>query len=1730
MKTQHSFFWLILTFACFMFSRANAQPPTWHSRGVGGGGAFYAPSINPANPAEIYVSSDMSELYHSTNAGAAYDLLSFAQINGRHNSFVRFTNISGLQYCISYKMQGASDYYALVKTTDGGMTWNEVPNGLDRYSELFALFVDYNNPNRIILSDYSTVRFSNDGGLTFTTIYSNNNGGNGLIVGGAWFDGTNLYVATINGLYRSTDGGANWAAFATTGLPAGNGVVSFVAAKQNGHTRFYAVTAQVSACWVNMTASGSDYQNMATGVYRLDLPGAAWQPVLTGLNLANDYPEFVDCAENDTSVCYLAGGCSVGHPRIWKTTNGGFSWSNTFLTTNNQNIVTGWSGHQGDRAWTYGEVPMGFSVCKSDNNLLYFTDFGFIHRSTNGGTSWKQLYVDMVDEHPANAATPQNMSYHSVGVENTTSWQVHWADANTLMGCFSDIRGIRSTDGGTSWGFNYTGHNGNSMYRIAQANNGTLYSATSNVHDMYQSTRLSDGQLDANDSEGKVLFSTNKGATWQLMHFFNHPVFWVALDPNDNEKLYASVIHSTLGGIYMTTNASAGAGSTWAKLPNPPRTEGHPASIVVLNDGKVVATYSGRRAPGFTASSGCFIWDGTLWQDVSHTGMHYWTKDIVIDPSDPLQHTWYVCVFSGWGGAPNGLGGIYKTTNRGASWTKIWNSDRVTSLTFNPGNLTEAYVTTEVEGLWLGQNLHTPSPSFSLVTNYPFRQPERVFFNPYDSTQIWVTSFGGGLRMGYLNPPPPPQSNNHPLLFLDSPTKAMLMAKKNANDPDWLALKTEADAYSLKPVLSWSPANATVWNTNYIFYNYCGSSWDDAAMSLGMAHQLSKGANTGAYPTVYSDKLLELADSVVAAYYRYPPCNGCNNIFQWNSSYATRHLGNVLGIVFDWCYEELGSSRKTALINLMNDWFAYMRVPYNTYQNDMWATGNYFFGNVLCAAYMGHATMGDNPMSQEMIDYARQRVLGSQSGNLLPADYADNWLKQTYEGGYPSYASNSYLGPATYEAAPQKDGMPVQGWAYTGGTVERLIDYCFFVKSATGENIVDSLSPYLQKVSEAFIHALTPNRFQVDNSNDWGSFVGNLMSYSFPLRLAAATEGMPVGPNMQYLYTNWIQPVSLAAIWNKGYPELNWEKMLYVKPNRPSAPFNLPTYYPAPATNVFGAVPINQGIPKFYLRNNWTGQSTWAALNMSSAFYDDHDHDNAGHFQIVMGDNHDGDDLLLVGANEVGNQGAFGLNGIEGGTCYHGSSSLSNTLYFDDFNVYSNPDNTGLHKGGQTGYGYDEPTHQEQTDLFTYVRSCLTSAYYRKGEVADTVNRTLDYFYRSFLYLREVDVFLSYDNFKAKNSTHANGQYIKHLRWHFLENPTISGNHITATMDNSKLHVHTVLPANVSINKIDESNNPDNTFGSWMNYAFNTFTWRAEVVQTGNPLKQDILTVLQPSTLLGAEMVTNGVQSISGNMEGTSILLNGKAEWVLFNKSTHKYLQPVTATSYPFAGPQTAWHTLCGMVPNGTYQVDYDGTNILVALSPTGNKTASPSGVLRFQTPNNPLPITELYFVGFENQEKNTLQWSCNSSDPLQWVVLQRAANAADWQTLVTLPFEQGKMTYYNDLNPPQSAYYRLAFQDLNQQQTYSNIVQITRQGDYTPSLYLMPNPASDKLVLYVEPDRQMELKVAVYDFSGRLVETHYLEQPRTSLDISTWASGMYYFHVFQPDGRRIQTLPLWKE
>jgi Dockerin type I domain len=730
----------------------------WSSRGPGGGGAFFSPSFSPYNSSELYTVSDMSGLYHTTNLGQSWSVADFRQIQGGPASQVQFTSNPNILYTLDFSdnSSGGSST-APTKSTDGGATWLQVPgwNGSD--DQAFSLFANPASTTQLLVTDFGNLFFSNNGGQSFTQVFTDPTG-QGCWVGGVFWSGNNIYVGTDAGLLISTNGGTSFGLSTATGLPSGASILSMAGAQQNGVTRLVCITAN-SGDVFNGLETGSIPDGSYSGTWTLTPGQSSWTPAASVP--AADGPLIVSMALNDINDIYLGGtNYATSDPIIAKSTDGGQTFNDVLHTTSNGNIATGWQGAGGDRNWSFDQLTEGFEVDPANSNELAFTGFGFLHLSTNGGQTWQQAYVTPATQNPAGSNTPQHDAYQGIGLEDTSTLYLNWTSAQTINAGYTDIYGVRSTDGGQSWSFP-TGISlsGNTVYCITQQS-GILYAATSNTHDVYQSTHVTDSSLDS--GTGNILFSTNSGATWSVLHTFGHPVVWVATDPNDPNRLYASAVSSTAGGIYTTDNLSAGTAATWTQVTAPSRTQGHPFNLDVLADGTLVATFSGRRVGNsFTNSSGVFISTdhGQTWTDRTGTGMQFWTKDITIDPTDPTQSTWYASVRFAFGttGA-SGTGGLYRTTNRGQTWTQIFQSIGAESAAINP-TTGEMYVSTEENSLYYSANPKAAAPTFT-QTDYPFRQPERIFFNPYNSNEVWVTSFGYGLTVGETTTPLSISGNN----------------------------------------------------------------------------------------------------------------------------------------------------------------------------------------------------------------------------------------------------------------------------------------------------------------------------------------------------------------------------------------------------------------------------------------------------------------------------------------------------------------------------------------------------------------------------------------------------------------------------------------------------------------------------------------------------------------------------------------------------------------------------------------------------------------------------------------------------------------------------------------------------------------------------------------------------------------------------------------------------------
>ncbi len=707
------------------------------SLGPGGGGALFSAGISPHDPDLLYMSTDMSGVFRSADFGRHWSMLDFRRLQGGHNSRVRFTADPDLLYTVH--VTDDLDYGRPVKSSNGGVSWTPL-DADPTDGEVWFLDADPDATERILIADYATLYFSTDGGASFSPVYT----GSDLLIGGVFWAGANIFIGTQEGLLVSSDGGSSFMRD-SSGIPAGERIVSLTGARDATGVRLFAATAQHA--WPGISAGDLlwDFRH----IYRRDWGRGDWRRLSAGLT-EGDAPYLLAMAGNDPDTLYAAGGNrDSGLPVVYKSSDAGQSWTSVFKTQRNANIDTGWCGEGGDVDWTWAEYAMSFAVSRTNANRALITDFGFVHVTDDGGENWRQAYVDPAYQHAAGTTTPAGRAYSGVGVEQTSSWWLHWVDSDRLLAAYTDIRGLLSKDQGRTWTLGSAlGLPHNSSYHFVEQA-GRIYGATSSVHDLYQSTYLQDARIDG--GTGAVVVSADGGGSWSILHDFGHPVVWLAAPVKDPNTLYASVVHSGDGGIYVTHDLGNSTSASWSRLAAPPRTQGHPFNIHLLDDGTLVATYSGRRnaAGTFTESSGVFVSSdgGQSWQDRSDSGMRRWTKDLSIDPHDLTQSTWYVGVFSHWGSDPNEVGGVYRTTDRGGSWSRISDLYRVESALVHPLWSDHMFVSTETQGLWQTTNLNSAEPLFQPLDGYPFRHPTRVFINPHRPGQVWVTSFGGGLHI-----------------------------------------------------------------------------------------------------------------------------------------------------------------------------------------------------------------------------------------------------------------------------------------------------------------------------------------------------------------------------------------------------------------------------------------------------------------------------------------------------------------------------------------------------------------------------------------------------------------------------------------------------------------------------------------------------------------------------------------------------------------------------------------------------------------------------------------------------------------------------------------------------------------------------------------------------------------------------------------------------------------------
>jgi hypothetical protein len=550
--------------------------------------------------------------------------------------------------------------------------------------------------------------------------------------------------------------------------------------------------------------------------------------------------------------------------------------------------------------------------------------------------------------------------------------------------------------------------------------------------------------------------------------------------------------------------------------------------------------------------------------------------------------------------------------------------------------------------------------------------------------------------------------------------------------------------------------------------------------------------------TAYADKLKVLIDVINAS--------GTTPVTV-DSGFPSRTVPFAMALMYDWLYDYLDAPTKSAMIATINSYYASYVAGVGWYMGSTPAYDNYFGGHLLGFGTCALATYGDNATAPAML-----------------ADIRTKWDNNI---------------PAAFESGGFSGGGTLESFNYGPNHFIRLLQFAIALQTATGEDIYSS---YGAKIAQNLLYNLKPNRWQATDEGDFpGTYVG-VMPSNLPIILSAFTSGVEA-EWMAHFYSNLTSTPYAEA--NNTIQRADYFTRFLFKIPRPLTDYRNtePTHF------------RSSGDEHVYMRSDWTDNAVWASYMAGNIRWVGHAQNSAGHVSIQRGG-----DYLLVNSGPW--KGDDGLTGSPRN--FNTASQWTNTLYFTDGGDYMHAGGlTGTYAGGQMSLFPDTNRVRaySATEDYTYAKADHTNAYDVRSISRNEANRSLRYFYRSFVYLKP-GTFVVYDRVKALKT-----EYVKKLRWHLnkqgqpvkVDNKTFS-----STVKNSRLFVRSVYPT-TSVLTI-EQNISDGSSG-----PIGTTTPRIDIADSVKSTDFNHLTVLVTGSSTATMPPTERVESVDGKMIGTYI-------------------------------------------------------------------------------------------------------------------------------------------------------------------------------------------------------------------------------------------------------------------
>jgi len=771
------------------------QQPSMVRLGPGGGGSTFIPTFHPRDPNRILLRCDMGGAYFSPDGGSSWEMFNFL---GGARSFAFDPSDPETMY-----VGGAG----LNVTHDGGASWQQIFPAPDSVTEISylgdhaspsfvttdnfpqgpgnsvsAILVDSKDPKHLLAGANGR-----SDGQRLSGLYSSRDGGRQWTLV-AKLDGPVLRIFELPGEERQVL--VFWRRGRLLLDEEKDVMVEEVGQVSQGLASLSWVDGGLDPSdgrFILWAVGSQDRGAIGEGGELFQSPdlGKTWEKVelsVDGVTDGDAQASFsgLACSFSDARIVYatcnrwMAGNAAgaVGHwYGVLKSGDSGASWNWVYRAGGGNSDYTVRDGVKAANvhdSWVRdafgGEYIRMLDVAVDPGNpeTAIFTDWYRALKTTDGGLNWNALYSETLD----------NGTVRSRGLDVTTCYGVHFDpfNADHIAVSYTDIGYFHSFDRGRTWQRSVDGVPpawDNTCYwmQFDPAVEGTIWSAWSSWHDIprLKMIRRPDWKEMA---VGGVCLSEDGGKSWVVTSEglpANSPVTSLVLDPDSPEQsrtLYAAIygqgVYRTRDGGTHWTQTNQGIGpnlNAWELTLGP---NGTLYLIVAHNtqfDGSQVLP---DLQPGeiYRSTDGAEHWE----KMALPPGVRY-PNSLAVDPGNTSRlylGCWGRITRGDYGAdGPEGsmaevAGGAWRSDDGGATWQSVFDPlAYVYGISLDSRIPGRVYLNTFQGAAYFSND---SGQSWSRIEGYNFGWGHRVIPDPEDPAMVYLTTFGGSVYHGPVEP------------------------------------------------------------------------------------------------------------------------------------------------------------------------------------------------------------------------------------------------------------------------------------------------------------------------------------------------------------------------------------------------------------------------------------------------------------------------------------------------------------------------------------------------------------------------------------------------------------------------------------------------------------------------------------------------------------------------------------------------------------------------------------------------------------------------------------------------------------------------------------------------------------------------------------------------------------------------------------------------------------------